>query len=93
MIYNYVIGLSNIANNCWFNAVVQAVVRVLQAHTYITNESDLNLETNNNILFLLFYFLLKKTEVSDNFLENTLRVTCKQCEFTFGQQQDSDEFF
>ena len=93
MIYNYVIGLSNIANNCWFNAVVQAIVRVLQAHKYITNKSDLNLETNNNFLFSLFYFLLKKTEVSDNFLENTLRVVCQQCGFTFGEQQDPDEFF
>ena len=46
MVYNYVIGLSNIANNCWFNAVVQAIMRVFQAHKYITNESDLNLETN-----------------------------------------------
>ena len=36
---------------------------------------------------------MKKTEVSDNFLENTLRVVCQQCGFTFGEQQDPDEFF
>ena len=73
--------------------MVQAIVRVFHALTYITNESGLNLETNNNFLFSLFSFLLKKTEVSDNLLENTQRVVCKQCGFTFGQQQDPDEFF
>ena len=88
-----IVGLPNIANNCWFNSVVQAVVSVIQTYGKFTTYFNLKHLDNGKLLIKVIKGLLKKQNISHEELRNVLRSVSNKCRFVFGEQQDPVEFF
>ena len=94
-------GMENGLNNCWFNSVIQTVLRINQLRTVLEEYDSIPCLTDNNIKNKAFeevFKLLKRLLMSDestitiNELSRALYAVGNACHFSVGHQQDAHEF-
>ena len=91
---DFAVGIKNIGNSCWFNSLVQAFVKVFKTNLVARNNvMKFRLTaTDNDQLALLVQNLVNYKSVSSDFVKDVIKKVCDSCKFTFGAQQDPEEF-
>ena len=99
--FDNVSGMGNIHNRCWFNAVVQSIIRIPNLQSFIENFDNIPINTNEyhrDLAYKEMFKLLKRMSRSDgstipnSVINNAFRAATNACKFQEGRQQDAHEF-
>ena len=96
LVVNNTLGLPNLINNCWFNALLQAVAFVMKSFSVSFQSIDLNKYSKrySNLCIILANIIdCPCKEIDKEYLIDVIQNECKKCCFLFGQQEDPEEFF
>ena len=96
VVVNNTLGLADLKNNCWFNALVQAIAFVMKSFSVSFEFVNLNEYSKkySNLSFILATIIdCPCKEIDSEYFTNIIEEECKKCCFVFGQQQDPKEYF
>ena len=89
----YSMSLHNIGNTCWFNSVIQAISCISkkkdEIFETITNSCAKKYQDVSDLLLSI----VQRRNISEEKMASIIHSVCDHCHFTFGQQNDPEEFF
>ena len=86
-------GLYNIGNTCWFNSVIQAISCILKRDIILETITNSCAEKYQDVCDLLLSIVQCRNISEEEKLASIIHCVCEDCHFTFGQQNDPEEFF
>ena len=83
------IGLTNFGNNCWFNAVIQAVQRVLPR----SGSREMIQRYAEHTVEGIIHRLVSKTQAKDGSLLAAIKSVCEKFQWNINEHQGATEFY
>ena len=87
----YSMGLYNIGNTCWCNSVIQAISYILKKDIIFETITNSCAEKYQDVSDLLLS-IVQCRNISEEKLASIIHSVCEDCQLTFGQQNDPEEF-